>query len=754
MSNTESRSPRLLLAFTLASLSSVFGASLPLFFGHGVDLPDDGLFYFFSTWEGLQHSLNSGESPLWVPGRLGGTSLYAEGMSMAPWYPAALLLLIFPAGFALPLAMSLHALGVWLAVFVLGRTYALRPFAAAFAATGVSLSPLVTVAFVEVQADAITCYLWFSLALACHRKASLAHSKQGRLAGAGAFAACIGMLLLSSHFRWAAATCGALGLWVLLSRRHIVLFVGAMLLGVAAGTPGFLPLLMEIRLNAQDLDRLSVLAGPDHEPFTLWNLSGWMSPKPHWMSRDYSLGAVLGIALLAGLARVRAQGLGTITLFGSILMAAAVSPSIPGLRWVFLPLLVLTHPINLFYAAIGLIPLSLLAGASLDRLIERDAPPILKSAGEFLIPTLVLIAMAIRVLPAIEVFPSEPQRLGALTSLLQGLGVFALFFALTRVRARSARRVGMAILLLADLSLITVRLHTSIPSQQMDFAARTSPELAEEVSGGYVDLSDIRDLQPFLYDSADMTDVPEELLEESAPRLSSELLSRSIPANAGVALGVRSLSGRARVPPNRSIDLMGSLTEELRARQGDEEATRALFDPGSFGRWLLQTARIEVVAESGGPIAQIPGGAPLCYAPTEASRIDDISQIRSEHPETGGSTWPSRVRVEVPSPLPDFSTPESLECLPDQQARWQSDRSGLFVISEQYHPGWSLRTDKGKELELWPAEGLHMAAIIPPGDHTLSWVFVPPGLQLSAALFSLSWLLLLGLWLSSRRSLG
>ena len=754
MSNPEPKSPRLLLAFSLASLSCIFGASLPLFFGHGVDLPDDGLFYFFSTWEWLEHSLNSGETPLWVPGRLGGTSLYSEGMSMAPWYPASLLLLIFPAALALPLAMSLHALGGWLAVFVLGRTYALRPFAAAFAATGVSLSPLVTVAFVEVQADAITCYLWFSLALASHRKASLADGKKARLAGAGAFSACIGMLLLSSHFRWAAATCGALGLLVLLSRRHIVLFVGAMLVGVAAGSPGFLPLLMEIRLNAEDLNRISVLAGPDHEPFTLWNLSGWMSPKPHWMSRDYSLGAVLGIAILAGLAQVRARGLGTVTLFGSILMAAAISPSIPGLRWVFLPLLVLTHPINLFYAAIALIPLSLLAGASLDRLIVREPPPLLKSAREFLIPALVLIAMGIRVLPAIEAFPSEPQRLGALTSLLQGLGVFTLFLVLTRVRARSVRRVGIAILLLADLSIITFRLHASIPSQQVDFAARTDPKLAEDLAGGYVDLSDIRDLQPFLYDSADMTDAPEELLEESAPRLSSELLSRSIPANAGVALGLRSLSGRARVPPSRSIKLMSSLTDELRARQGDEEATRALFDPGSFGRWLLQTARVEVVADSGGPIARVPGGAPLCYAPAEASRIDDISQLRSQHPEFGGITWPSRVRVELPSPLPDFTPPEALECLPNRRARWQSDRSGLFVISEQHHPGWSLRTDSGRELELWPAEGLHMAAVIPPGQHSLHWSFVPPGLRLSALLAALSWLLLLGLWLSSRRSLG
>ena len=553
---------------------------------------------------------------------------------------------IFPAALALPLAMSLHALGVWLAVLFSGvptRSGLLpRP-----SHDRVSLGPLVTVAFVEVQADAITCYLWFSLALASHRRASPADGKTARLAGAGAFAAYIGMLLLSSHFRWAAATCGALGLWVLLSRRHIALFVGAMLVGVAAGSPGFLPLLMEIRLNAEDLNRLSVLAGPDHEPFTLWNLSGWMSPKPHWMSRDYSLGAVLGIAILAGLAQVRARGLGTVTLFGSILMAAAISPSVPGLRWIFLPLLVLTHPINLFYAVIALI-LSPCPPGILDRLIEREPPPLLKSAG-VLIPALVLMQWGSSP-PAIEAFrrsrsdrsahlsPSGPRRLHPLLGPHEGPS------------KTSGSRIAI---LLLDLTHHRST-HASIPSHRWTLP-RTDPNPPRICR--WPRRSQRHSRPPaLLYDSADMTDAPEELLE-SLRSTSSELLSRSI-RNAGVALGLRSLSGRARVL-SRSIELMSSLTEELRARQGDEEATRALFDPGSFGRWLLQTARVEVVADSGGPIARVPDGAPLCYAPAEASRIDEISQLRSQHPEFGGITWPSRVRVELPSPLPDFTPPEA-----------------------------------------------------------------------------------------------
>jgi len=76
-----------------------------------------------------------------------------------------------------------------------------------------------------------------------------------------------------------------------------------------------------------------------------------------------------------------------------------------------------------------------------------------------------------------------------------------------------------------------------------------------------------------------------------------------------------------------------------------------------------------------------------------------------------------------------------------------SRQGGLAVVSEVWHPGWRAHLD-GEPVEVLRANGAFLAVEVPPGNHTLSLVFEPPGLSPGWGLTSGAALvlLLLGGW--------
>jgi hypothetical protein len=61
-------------------------AAWPMIRTDGVDVPDDALYYAVASWEWLALAWGEGIFPWFVPGKLGGVSLFGDAMPMGPFY--------------------------------------------------------------------------------------------------------------------------------------------------------------------------------------------------------------------------------------------------------------------------------------------------------------------------------------------------------------------------------------------------------------------------------------------------------------------------------------------------------------------------------------------------------------------------------------------------------------------------------------------------------------------------------------------
>ena len=229
-----------------AAVALVLLVTGPLLLGEGVDLPDDALYYGVASWEWLSHSVRSGLSPFWVPGKLGGVSLFADVVPQGPFYPGAWLGLVLPSVPALGLAALLHALGTLLAVRWYTRLHGVGDDLAWLAGAAVAGGPLAVWAANDFQVDAWPTFLWFPVVLGCLKRAADAReasdgaSWRRWTALAGVATA---LLLLGSHLRLAVAAGAALALWSLLRGRDLPGAALAGTLGLLGGAPAILPML-------------------------------------------------------------------------------------------------------------------------------------------------------------------------------------------------------------------------------------------------------------------------------------------------------------------------------------------------------------------------------------------------------------------------------------------------------------------------------------------------------------------------------
>ncbi|MEE2828076.1 MAG: hypothetical protein VX498_02720 [Myxococcota bacterium] len=749
---------RLELVLALALVGIAGG---PFLFGEGVDFPDDAIIHSLPLWEWLKASVQAGHSPWFVLGKLGGVSLAGDSVPMGPFYPACWLLFVLPARHALPLAMLLHALGTVLTVRWLARTMGVSPRFATLAGAGVVLGTTGVFSFIDCQSDTMPLFLWFPAVIACLEHLDRASERRTRIRWACLAAGALGLLLLGSHLRWAAATGASLVLWCLLRRLDLRWVAGVLGVGLAGGLPGFLPQLLEWRQSAVSTERLSLLSEPAHNWVDLWNLAGILAPKAIHLEGDYSVGLVLGGALILGGWQLRGP-LGRLAILAGLLYATPLSTEIPLLRYLFAPLLLLTHPVNHFYAALATIPAAVAGAACLDRRLGEGRPETDRArrlSRSFL--ALLIVLLLARCVPDLA-FDSDYEWSIYLLAAAQALGLGALLFLLLHRAPRHRGRLLVVIALL-DLALIGLRLHLALPATPIPWAERSELDTSP-LNGGYVHLTELADLEPFQYEAqrgdaeadARVATDAETIRQQSAmPRDQAQkdqedLLGRRWPIHIGLSRGLRSASGTAKMPPRRAVAMLTPRADALvddpeqrqRLEDSDPERIPDLFvGAGAVGNRTLALFGIPLAVGPDETRYEVTGLVPPCYLPQRSEVVADEQQ-RIERLLSGPERPQDLALLEQAQPAtfpPEPGT--NVDCSSPGEVIVSAGAPTLIVLRERHHPGWTLRSETGEAIPLFPVNQVHLGAILE-GEQRLTFRFVPPGLLFSMASSGAAWCLL------------
>lgn len=722
----------------LLSLLLAAAVGAPALVGEGVDVPDDALYYELASWEWLKLAWTEGRSPWFVGGKLGGVSLFVDTIPMGPFYPAVALLLLLPAGVALPLSTVLHALGVLLSVRWFARTLGASPTTASLAGAAVAVGPVGAFGFVDARGIAWATLLWLPVALGAFERARAGD----RLRWLAVCGAALALILLGSHVRLSAAAFVVFGLWTLTAGRQGILGVPPILAALLAGAPGYVPLLREWGQadRAAGLEgKLATLAGPAESGMTLLSLPGLLTPRPWASWADYSIGVVLTVvlALYVGRGRLRLRSApGRAAALGLVLLLAALSPALGALRWVFAPLLVFSHPVDDVYSALAMIPLAAAGAVALDARLAGERP----GRGPILgVLTLALGAFA--VLQTDALFRDEAARGLYRLACLQ----LAVVLPLTALALARPRRAAIVLLALTDLGFMALRLHTAVPSDPLPLHDRTDVPGVEQLADGYLDIDDIARLEPFRY-AGDAKPAAEdeapEFWEDTAETMQAEILHRRWPAHLGLARGYRGLSGRAKLIPARQSLALGPLVAEIQGRPLAGEQLRSLFEErGMLGERTLFLHGIAAAAAPDGTVLRAPDRAPTCYAPPTLVFFPDPRQrLRHAmqpgfHPALGEGVVEDEAWVDRERAVPEVT------CRPGG-ATVRARDGGVVVFSERFHPGWRVEADD-RPLETFPVNVVHTGVVAPPGASELTWRFVPPGLHAALGAAAVGWLLLL-----------
>jgi hypothetical protein len=246
--------------------------------------------------------------------------------------------------------------------------------------------------------------------------------------------------------------------------------------------------------------------------------------------------------------------------FALLLYLAPVSTEVPGLRYLFAPLLVLTHPVNHFYAALATLPAAAAAAVCLDRIIaaskggrrgdpaEPDPGALAagdtSGVGRYVLAVVAGLTVLRAVLPERAFFSDFEWGL-YLLALGQAVAVAAgMFWLLWRGGPRLAH--GLFALALIDLATMGLRFHLALPATPLPWTERT--EVSDvPLRGGYLHLTELADLEPFQYDGGalDSDAIASEIEEQSsrlrtmAAFLQDDLLGRRWPIHLGLSRGLR-----------------------------------------------------------------------------------------------------------------------------------------------------------------------------------------------------------------------
>lgn len=730
--------PRTQIAAAAIALLAVLG---PLLFGDGVDVPDDALYYAIPSWDWLRHAVWAGESPWWVPGKLGGVSLFADVVPMGPFYPTALLALVLPAVPGLILATLLHAVGAFFATRWAARVHGASAPSATMAGLAVLVGPVGASAVIDAQFDAWPTFLWFPVVLGClHLASDATGRRRGRLLAAAG--AAVALLLLGSHLRVAAVAGAALALWALLRGRDLRGAAVAGLLGLIAGAPGYVPMLLELSEAGARSGGL-----PVDQALGLGNLAGWLAPTPRVLIRDLSVGPVLGLAFVLGATQVVRVDR-RMLIWAGLLLGAGAS-AIPGFRWIFAPLRVLSAPVDIVYAALAMYPVAILGALALDRTTELSADALLRRLrSPWTAAALGALVIAVIARPILRLILGSEAPVGtSAVSALQALATLAIASAVfARVREAGARRALLAVLIAADLALFAVRAHVAVPATPLITDSRVDSAL---IADGYLDIVDLaRGFDSALTAAGTQADRPGvewdvPVPEIDAPALQADLFERAIPPHYGVSRGVRGLAGRSKLPPARQIAALAPLADQLQTVEGDPNVLHALFaDPAGLGSRTMALHGI-AVAVWGDELAFRPPSPPAaCRFPVHWEIEPDID-ARVHRALAAGPD----IGVLEEGPVPGL--PGDATCnVTNGRVQVRSDQPVVVVLTERVHNGREAITPSGEVLRSFPVNQVQMGVAVPAKTTTFRVKFTPPGLLPSLAASAIGWLALLVLGLA------
>jgi len=807
----------------VAALAAVAVVGGPFLLGDGVDIPDDALYYIVSGWAWLRTAVETDQSIWFVPGKLGGVSLYGDVTAMGPLYPACWLTLLLPVVPALGIASLGHAIGTLFAVRWMAQVFGARPLTATMAGAGVVVGPVGLAAFQDCQVDAWPTFLWLPVILAClERLADAPQERRKRWIVLGA--ASLALLLLGSHLRLAAASCGLIGFWALIRGRDLRGAVTVCILGVVAGAPGFVPMLLEVAGASAGTGDINKFSQPIDLALGWAAVPGLLAPTLFVAERDIALCTVLGVGLVANIARSTPRERRLALCVGTLVLAGTHTP---GIQYILAPLIALSHPINLVYPALAVIPAAALAARGIDRLIAMT-PSASKAwllSREAVVLLCLVACVVLRGALGPDSFPSayawKLQLCGAVQALLV-LGLLA--GVLLRGRRLPQRAALIFAICLVDLCIFAVRGHVAIPSEPLANPADQVRGDTELLSDGYLDILDLsrgydstlqEDLEedeewvqklaeargraPVSNESradddssgdddsgdaqhADRDSVawPDqiEIPERDGPAIQHDLLHRHWPPHLGVALGVRGLSGRSKLTPARQIDALKPLAEALQDVEPTRDVLGTLFGPAvgesgpmaeynddvtcgfrycdGVGTRSLALQGIGVAVWEDHMTFVVPELTPTCYSPSSLELVEDLDErlrrLLTRRFNPGG---PGLIESVLPTQGPTGQEEQlvrsDVSCTEPGVVDVQSTGRTAVALRQRWHPGWQVRDESGAALTTFPLNQVHLGVLLGPGQHRLSYSFVPPGLVPSGTAALLAWLTMLGLLYRPRR---
>ncbi len=751
-----------LLALPLAVIAA------PMLVGGGVDVPDDAMYSSVSSWEWFRTAIHSGRNPFFVPGRLGGASLFTEAMQMGPIYPGMWLAILLPVPLALPLTFLLHGVGILLSMRFLARSFGASSLASMLAGAAVAGGAVGAAGFIEVQTDWLPVLVWLPLVIGCHRRLEDAEGRD-RMRWALWAGLALATMITGSHIRLAAGACGALGLWFVLRPRTLHYAIVSTVIGVAGGAVALAPALLEWQLSSQDSTKaVAALALPPFQVLEWTWTASWLAVKPFVTSREFGLGTVAGVAAIVGLVRAPSHRVALGVHTGLLLLLSA---DLPATRLVLFPLTALAHPTLIEYYALAMLPAAVLAALGFDQLAQERRvalhPAILLVVLGF------VVAAVLRVTTASDTLASEHElQWTAAATVRMAVVLLAVAGVLWRAKGAGARATGLAVIAALDLIVGGVTYHRSIPSTPLALWDRGEVEGEELLAGGSLHIGEMAQLA---HDGIDLQHgllaiVGEEEVEwedfqetgemidlwEEAPLLQAELLHRRWPVHLAMARGWRSISGRAKLPPVRAATMLAPLARTLAGSpspwepvgddgpSGETPPLEPIFgSPSGIGWRTMVLFGIPVAVGEEGEFFEVPDVFPRCYAPVGLEAVpDDRERLQRLLTEDRA---PSGTALVEDQALAANNLGAKVSCEEDGHTiEVQADREAVVAFREVLNAGWHVTDQAGRQLETFAVNGVHSAVRVPAGETTLRWRFRPPGLLPGAGLSAMAWLLGLG----------
>ena len=130
----------------------------------------------------------------------------------------------------------------------------------------------------------------------------------------------------------------------------------------------------------------------------------------------------------------------------------------------------------------------------------------------------------------------------------------------------------------------------------------------------------------------------------------------------------------------------------------------------------------------------LPEIVPRCYSPEKFDVVEIPGlRVRRLLATPFAPEGPALLEAELPG-SPEAPMAVRVRCGESSlSVRVSADTEGAVVLRERHHSGWRIHDESGKAYASFPVNQVHMGVRVPPGERTLTWRFVPPGVRWAQA---------------------